>query len=180
MVVYNAVYSYDVADPVKYLTKYTGGWAIGFMLLTLSVTPLRKLTGKQWLFPYRAIFGRLFFVYVFCHALVFFALANAFNMNDIILAIKKSKPIIFGLIAFIMLIPLMATTGHIMIRKLGHAKWRKIHFMIYPASVLGVLHYLTVVKKDIRMPILVGFALALLLGFRVYRHRSSVKSKRIT
>jgi len=168
--VYRLFFTYDVADPVKFLTKETGVWAIVFMVLTLSITPLRQLTGKPWLFPFRAIFGRFFFMYIFGHAMVFFALANAFNPADIILSIQKSKPIIFGLIAFLMVIPLMATTGHRMIKKLGLAKWKRIHSLIYPASVLGALHYLTVVKKDISTPILVFFIVATLLGVRACKH----------
>ncbi|PLX70580.1 MAG: hypothetical protein C0602_03465 [Denitrovibrio sp.] len=173
--VYQVFYNYEIADPVKFLTKQTGVWAIVFMLLTLSITPLRKITRKQWLFPYRAIFGRIFFLYVFCHAVVFIALANTFNPSDIILSIKKSKPIIFGLIALLMLIPMMATTGHYMIKKLGHVKWRRVHSMIYPASIFAALHYLTVVKKDIRLPLVASVFVLVLLGFRLYRHYSSKK-----
>lgn len=175
-IVYTLFFTFDYADPVKFLTKHTGLWAMFFMILTLSITPLRNLTKKQWLFPYRAIFGRIFFVYAFCHAAVFFALANALNLSDIILSIQKSKPVIFGLIAVVLIIPMMATTGKYMIRKLGHVKWKRVHSMIYPASILAVLHYITVVKKDIRLPLLAAAFVLALLGFRIYRHYSAKKT----
>jgi len=168
---YFLFYTYDVADPVKFLTEGTGIWAVIFMVLTLAVTPLRQLTGKQWLFPYRAIFGRMFFIYVLAHAMVFFALANTFNMTDIIISIKKSKPVIFGLTAFVLLLPMIFTTGKFMIKKLGAKKWKRVHSLIYPVSILGILHYATVVKKDIREPVFYGVMVLVLLLYRVYKSK---------
>ena len=155
------------ANPIEVITHSTGDWTLIFLLITLAVTPLRKLTGQTWLIRYRRMFGLFAFFYVTLHFLTYIWLDKFFNVHDMLADIAKRKFITVGFTGFVLLIPLALTSTSGWIRRLGGKRWQALHRLIYAAAICGVIHYLWLVKADIRKPLQYGTVLAVLLGYRV-------------
>jgi len=155
------------ANPIEVITHSTGDWTLIFLLITLAVTPLRKLTGQPWLIRYRRMFGLFAFFYVTLHFLTYIWLDKFFNVHDMLADIAKRKFITVGFTGFVLLIPLALTSTSGWIRRLGGKRWQALHRLIYAAAICGVIHYLWLVKADIRKPLQYGTVLAVLLGYRV-------------
>ncbi len=153
------------ANPIEVITHSTGDWTLIFLLITLAVRPLRKLSGQPWLIRYRRMFGLFAFFYVTLHFLTYIWLDKFFNVHDMLADIAKRKFITVGFTGFVLLIPLAPTSGWI--RWLGGKRWQALHRLIYAAAICGVIHYLWLVKADIRKPLQYGTVLAVLLGYRV-------------
>ena len=154
------------ANPIEVITRSTGKWTLIFLLVTLSVTPLRKLSGQYWLIRFRRMFGLYAFFYGFLHFITYIWLDKFFDLHDMLADIAKRKFITVGFTAFVLMIPLALTSTSGMIRRLGGKKWSNLHRLIYFSAVLGVLHFLWLVKADIREPVYYGTVLGFLLLYR--------------
>jgi len=154
------------ANPIEFITRSTGTWALVGLLVTLCVTPLRRLTGRADFIRYRRMLGLFAFFYAFLHFVTYLWLDQFFDPAAIARDIVKRPFITVGFTAFTLLIPLAATSNHAMMRRLGR-RWQLLHRLVYPIAVLGVIHYLWLVKKDLTEPLLYGGVLALLLAVRL-------------
>lgn len=156
------------ANPIEVITRSTGKWTLVFLLLTLSITPGRKLLNQPWLIRFRRMLGLFAFFYVSLHFITYIWLDKFFDVHEMLVDIAKRKFITVGFTAFVLLIPLAVTSTTDWIRRLGGQRWRRLHQLIYVSAVLGVLHFLWLVKFDTRRPIYYGTVLAILLGYRVF------------
>jgi len=156
------------ANPVETINRFTGDWVLRFLLVTLAVTPLRRLFGWNALLRYRRMLGLYAFFYVCLHFLSYAWLDQYFVLADIIKDVAKRPYITVGFACFLMLIPLAATSTNAMIRRLGARRWQALHRLVYLVGVGGIVHYLWLVKSDMREPLIYGAILAALLGFRLW------------
>lgn len=154
------------ANPVEVLTRSTGEWTLRFLLLTLAMTPLRHISGSSWPLRMRRMLGLFTFFYVCIHLLTYVFLDHFFDWNEIWVDIVKRPYITIGMLAFIFLIPLAVTSTKKMMKRLGK-RWKSLHKLIYLIGILGVLHFLLLVKADLREPIIYAFILFVLLIARV-------------
>jgi sulfoxide reductase heme-binding subunit YedZ len=154
------------ANPIQVITWSTGTWTLVFLMITLSITPLRKLTKQYWLIQYRRMMGLFAFFYVCLHFTTYIWLDQFFDLHSIYKDIYKRPFITVGFTAFVLLIPLAATSTKWAIRKLGK-RWQMLHRLIYPIAILGVIHYTWLVKKDIRKPVIYAIILSVLLLYRI-------------
>jgi sulfoxide reductase heme-binding subunit YedZ len=159
------------ANPIEFITHTLGWWALGMLLITLSVTPLRRLLDMPWLLRFRRMLGLYAFFYVSLHFLTWLVVDQFFDWQDIVKDIIKRPYITAGFSAFVLLIPLAATSTNAMARRLGAARWQLLHRLVYVIATLGVVHFWWLVKKDIREPALFASVLAILLGVRLIHAR---------
>ncbi len=159
------------ANPVEKITHRTGDWTLRLLLLTLSVTPLRRLSGWNDLPRIRRMLGLFTFFYACLHFLTYLVFDQFFDLQEIYKDIVKRPYITLGFSAFVLLIPLAATSTNAMMKRLGR-RWRQLHQLVYVIATLGVLHYLWLVKKDLREPLIYAMILLLLLAWRVWARRS--------
>ena len=169
--VYRALNNGLGANPIETINRYTGDWVLRFLLVTLAVTPLRRLFGWNALLRYRRMLGLFAFFYACLHFLSYAWLDQYFVLADIIKDVAKRPYITVGFACLLMLIPLAATSTNAMIRRLGARRWQALHRLVYLVGVGGVVHYLWLVKSDLREPLIYGAILATLLGFRLW-HRA--------
>src|SRR5580692_3680663 len=155
------------ANPIEVITHSTGDWTLIFLLVTLSVTPLRKLTGHLWLIRFRRMFGLFSFFYVTLHFLTYIWLDKFFDVHEMLKDIAKRRFVTVGFTGFVLLIPLAITSTSGWIRRLGGRRWNRLHQLIYLAAIAGVIHYYWLVKADVRKPLQYAAVLALLLGYRL-------------
>jgi len=165
--VYNAVTDNLGANPIDAITRHTGSWALILLLVTLSVTPLRKISGWNASVKFRRMLGLFAFFYAALHFTTFLVLDHFFDFNAIVKDVMKRPYVTAGFTAFVLLIPLAITSTTGMIRRLGK-RWQQLHRLVYIAAAAGVLHFYWLVKADIRRPVQYGFVLALVLGYRLY------------
>ncbi|MDD9799550.1 MAG: sulfoxide reductase heme-binding subunit YedZ [Gammaproteobacteria bacterium] len=158
------------AEPVDEMTEETGIWGLRFLLLTLLVTPLRRITNWNALGRLRRMLGLFAFFYVLCHFGVYLVLDQFFDFTEIVNDIIKRNYILAGFTAFVILIPLAATSTNWTIKKLGGRRWQRLHRGVYFASIAAVVHFLWLVKADYTEPAIYAFLLALLFAWRI-RHR---------
>lgn len=164
-----AAYHSDLgANPLEVITHTTGDWTLRFLLITLSVTPLRQLTKQYWLIQDRRMFGLFAFFYGTLHLTTYLWFDKFFVWHDIWQDVAKRKFITVGFSAFVLMIPLAVTSTKGMIRRLGK-RWIVLHRLIYVSAAAGVFHYLWLVKADHRVPLTYGAILAVLLGYRVVK-----------
>ena len=155
------------ANPAEYITRATGDWTLRFLLITLAVTPLRKLTGWGWLLRLRRMLGLYAFFYVVVHLSSYVSFDHVFDFGEIIKDIIKRPFITVGFASFLLLLPLAVTSTNAMVRRLGAKRWIALHRLIYVIGPLGVLHFWWMVKRDLTEPIIYALVLALLLGYRI-------------
>lgn len=154
------------ANPIEFITRSTGTWTLVGLLVTLSITPLRRLTGRASFIRYRRMLGLLTFFYALLHFATYLWLDQFFDPAAIVKDIIKRPFITVGFAAFVLLIPLAATSTQTMMRQLGR-RWQQIHRLVYLIALLGVIHYLWMVKKDLTEPLVYGGVLAVLLILRL-------------
>jgi sulfoxide reductase heme-binding subunit YedZ len=159
------------AEPIEAITLTTGDWALRMLLITLTVTPLRQLTGWHTLIRLRQMFGLYAFFYASLHFLTYIVLDQFFAWQFIIEDIAERPYILVGFSAFVLLIPLAATSTNRMLQRLGGKRWQRLHRLAYIVPILGVLHFLWLVKADITEPAIYALILTVLLGYRVVRAR---------
>jgi sulfoxide reductase heme-binding subunit YedZ len=155
------------ANPIEKITHATGDWTLRFLLITLAITPLRKLLKVPSLIKFRRMIGLFAFFYGCLHFLTYIWLDKFFNLHEMLVDIGKRKFITVGFTALVLLIPLAITSTAGWIRRLGGERWQALHRLIYAAAIAGVIHYIWLVKKDTRVPLEYGAVLAVLLGYRV-------------
>jgi len=154
-------------NPAEALIRGTGDWVLRFLCLTLAVTPLRHLTGQHALARFRRMLGLFAFFYLVLHFLAYAWLDMGFDAQAIVRDIPKRPFALVGFAAFVLLIPLAATSTNAMVKRLGARRWQRLHYAVYAIGTLGVVHYWWLVKKDITQPAIFAAVLAVLLGFRV-------------
>lgn len=157
------------ANPIEAITHFTGTWTLVFLLITLSVTPLRRLTGINTLIRLRRMLGLYAFFYACLHLVTYFWLDQFFDWPAIIKDIIKRPFITVGFFAFVLLIPLAVTSTNAMVKRLGGRRWQLLHRLVYVIAIAGVVHYLWLVKKDLTQPLIYAALLTLLLGYRLVR-----------
>jgi sulfoxide reductase heme-binding subunit YedZ len=163
-----AAYTQDLgANPIEKITHATGDWTLRFLLITLSITPLRKLLRVPSLIKFRRMLGLFAFFYACLHFTTYIWLDKFFNLHEMLADVAKRKFITVGFTAFILLIPLAATSTAGWIRRLGGKRWQVLHRLIYFSAIAGVIHYVWLVKADIREPLEYGTVLAALLTYRI-------------
>lgn len=165
------------ANPIEKILHESGFWALTFLMITLSVTPLRKIKGLNKIIDLRRMLGLFTFYYVTLHFLVYLGLDRLLNWDEIVKDVTKRPYITVGFSAFLMLIPLAITSTKGWIRKLGK-RWQKLHRLIYVAAIFGVIHFWWLVKKDITDPLIFAVVLFGLLGIRVYFRLTKIKKKK--
>ncbi len=153
------------ANPFEVLTRSSGEWTLRFLLLTLAMTPLRQLTGSAWPLRLRRMFGLFVFFHVCVHLLTYLWLDHFFDWDEIVTDIIKRPYITFGMFAFTLLLPLALTSTKKMMKRLGK-RWKSLHKLVYIIAILGVLHFILLVKADLREPIIYAFILLTLLLVR--------------
>jgi len=166
------------ANPIEKITHATGDWTIRFLLITLSITPLRKLLGVPALIKFRRMFGLFAFFYGCLHFTTYIWLDKFFNLHEMLADVAKRKFITVGFTAFVLLIPLALTSTAGWIGRLGGKRWQALHRLIYVSAIAGVIHYLWLVKADIREPLMYGAILAVLLSYRIVVWIKPVLNKR--
>ena len=155
------------ANPIEFVEHSTGTWALVALLVTLAMTPIRLITGQVWQIQLRRMLGLFMFFYACLHIITYVWLDFAFIWQDITKDIVKHPRILVGFAAFVLTIPLAATSNSYMIKRLK-TNWKKLHQSVYLIAVLVVLHYLLLVKKDVTEPLYYALVLIMLLGIRVY------------
>ena len=155
------------ANPIETITRETGGWGLKFLIITLFVTPLRRITGWQALARIRRMLGLFTFFYVCLHFLTYLVLDAFFDLYYILEDITDRTYITLGFTTFLLLIPLAVTSTNAMVRRLGGQRWRRLHKLAYAAAAGGVLHFLWLVKADLREPLIYMGVLLLLYLARV-------------
>jgi len=156
------------ANPVEELIHRFGIWGLNILLITLAVTPARRLTGWNWLIRFRRMLGLFAFFYILMHFLTYAGLDQRFSLAVILEDIVERPFITVGFTAFLLLIPLAATSTNRMMKRLG-GKWQKLHRLVYVIAVLGVWHFYWQVKLDTLEPLVYILILTLLLGYRLWR-----------
>ena len=165
------------ANPVEFVERSTGLWALIILLVTLTITPLRLITGQVWVIQLRRLTGLLMFFYACLHIITYVWLDFGFVWADIVKDIAKHPRILVGFGAFILTIPLAATSNSFMIKRLK-TNWKKLHQAVYLVATLAVIHFWWLVKKDVTEPLFYAIVLASLLGIRIYfRQRSTSKAQ---
>ncbi len=155
------------ANPVEYIQHFTGDWTLRFLLITLAITPLRKLLNLPDLIRFRRMLGLFAFFYVCLHFLTYIGPDQSFNLAGMWKDVEKRRYITVGFLGFVLLIPLAITSTKGWIRRLGGRRWQTLHRAIYITGICGVIHYYWLVKSDVRKPLMYGAILAVLLLWRL-------------
>ena len=157
------------ANPIEAITHATGDWTLRFLLLTLSISPLRRLTGWNPVMQVRGMLGLFAFYYASLHVLTYVVLDHFFALRSILEDVITRRYITAGFAGFVLMIPLAATSSRGMVRRLGGRRWRALHRLVYASAVAGVAHYLWMVKVDSRPPLIYAAVLVALFGLRAGR-----------
>jgi sulfoxide reductase heme-binding subunit YedZ len=155
------------ANPIEYITHKTGDWTLRFLLITLSVTPFRKLLNQPKLARFRRMFGLFAFFYGCLHLTTWVWLDKFFDLQEMWKDVVKRRFITVGMTGFVLMIPLAITSTAEWVRRLGFVRWQRLHRLVYFSALAGVIHYYWLVKSDVRLPLLYGGILTLLLGYRI-------------
>ncbi len=155
------------ANPIEEITHITGEWTLRLLLITLAISPLRKILKVNGLIHLRRLFGVLSFFYALCHFLIYIILDQWLDWSYVIEDIIERPYITVGFTAFVLLVPLVITSTDAMQRKL-QTVWVRLHKLIYVIAILGILHFWWLVKADLFEPIIYASILAVLLGYRIF------------
>lgn len=168
------------ANPIEEITHRTGWWTLAFLMLTLAVTPVRQITGLGWLIKLRRMLGLFAFFYASLHFAIYLGLDQFFAFDYILEDIAERPYITVGFTALLILTPLAVTSTKRMVKRMGGRRWSRLHKLVYLAAALGVLHFLWLVKADIREPAIFAAVLITLLGYRLIaelRRRVRIRHK---
>ncbi|NVK19386.1 MAG: sulfoxide reductase heme-binding subunit YedZ [Methylocystaceae bacterium] len=157
------------ANPIETVLRDLGDWGLRFLLLGLAISSVRRVLGWAWVMRYRRMIGLFAFFYAFLHLAIYVGVDHFFDWATIWKDIVKRPYITIGMGALLCLIPLAITSPKVMVRKIGGARWKKLHKLVYPIAIAGVVHFFLLVKADIREPMIYAVILAVLLGERFYR-----------
>jgi methionine sulfoxide reductase heme-binding subunit len=165
-------------DQVKFIQHVTGTTVLVALFLTLSVTPLRRLSGWNELVRIRRLLGLTAFGFALTHFLTYIVFDQSLSLEEVAADVAKHPWVLVGFGSFLLLIPLAVTSTQGWIRRLGGRRWRQLHRLIYPAAVGGVLHYFWLVKKDVRDPVYFAVVLGMILAARVWVSRRHLSPAR--
>ena len=168
------------ANPVEFFLRSTGVLTLIFLLVTLAVTPLRKIFGLNELIKYRRMLGLFAFFYAALHLVTYSIFDKALNIPAIVEDVRQRPFIAVGMLAFFLLVPLAVTSTNAMIRRLGGKNWARLHRLTYIIAILGVVHFWMIVKSDLTYPILFGLVLTVLLGSRIYEKTAGPAARKST
>jgi sulfoxide reductase heme-binding subunit YedZ len=168
-------------EPLEAITRGTGDWVLYLLCITLAITPLRRLSGWNWVVKLRRMAGLFAFFYAFLHFLAFLWFDHFFDLAEMWRDVLKRPFITVGFSAFVLLIPLAVTSTNGMIKRLGGKRWQWLHRLIYLIAPLGILHFwwMKAGKHNFTEPIIFGVIVALLLGVRVLWSRSKAVAARV-
>ena len=155
------------SNPAEFITRATGDWTLRFLLITLAVTPLRRLSDWGWLLRFRRMLGLYAFFYGVVHLSSYVSFDHVFEFGEIVKDILKRPFITVGFASLLLMLPLALTSANAMVRRLGPKRWIALHRLIYVIAPLGVLHFWWMVKRDLTEPIIYALILALLFGYRL-------------
>lgn len=157
------------ANPLEFITWNTGDWTLYFLCMTLAVTPLRRLSGWNWLVRLRRMIGLFAFFYATLHFTTFLWFDHFFDVQEMLQDVSKRPFILVGFTAFVLLIPLAVTSTNGMVKRLGAKRWQWLHRLIYVIAALGILHFwwMKAGKHNFEQPIIFGTIVAVLLLLRV-------------
>ena len=172
---WRALHGELTANPIEFITHATGDWTLRFLIITLCVSPLRKILGLPELIRFRRMLGLFAFFYACLHFTTYIWLDKFFALAEMWKDIAKRKYITVGFTAFLLLIPLAVTSTAGMIRRLGGKRWQMLHRLIYVSAALGVIHYYWLVKSAVIRPLIYGAIVGLLLLWRVLNSISKGK-----
>ena len=170
-IIYKIITNQLGPEPIKDITHHTGKWTLYFIVITLAMTPLKKITKLNIWINYRRMFGLFIFFYASLHLMTYVGLDYRFDLSSIGDDIIKKKYIFIGFSAWLLLIPLVITSNKRMIKILKD-KWKKLHRLIYLISLFGSVHYLWLVKRDLTEPLIFLTIIIILLAFR-FKFKSS-------
>jgi methionine sulfoxide reductase heme-binding subunit len=171
------------ANPIEYITHFTGDWTIRFLLITLAVTPLRKLFNQPQLARFRRMLGLFAFFYGCLHLMTWLGLDKFFDISEMWKDVIKRRFITAGMTAFLLMLPLAITSTAGWVRRLGFVRWQRLHRLIYFSALAGVVHYYWLVKSDVRLPLMYGAIWAALMLYRAavwFRARPHAQARRVT
>lgn len=155
-------------NPAEFITRSMGDWTLRFLLLTLAVTPLRKLLGWHWLARFRRMLGLYAFFYALLHFCCYLAFDHLFDFGEVVADVLDRPFITLGFAALLLLVPLAATSAKAMVRRLGGRRWAMLHRLVYVIAALGVIHFWLMVKADVTEPAIHALVAAALLGYRLH------------
>ncbi|MDD5174824.1 MAG: sulfoxide reductase heme-binding subunit YedZ [Sterolibacterium sp.] len=155
------------ANPIEAITRALGTWTLRLLLIILTISPLRKLTGRHWLLRLRRMLGLFVFFYAILHLTTYLWLDKFFDWQAIANDIFKRPFITIGMAAFALLVPLAATSSNAMMKRLGGKRWQQLHRTVYVIAIFGVAHYWWLVKLDVTSPLIYAALLTILLGVRL-------------
>lgn len=165
------------ANPIEFFLRTTGVLTLVFLLVTLSVTPLRKYTGWNDLVKFRRMLGLYAFFYGALHFITYVGFDRSLNLKSTVEDIVQRPFVAVGMFAFFLLVPLAATSTNRMIKRLGGKNWARLHKLTYIAAILGVAHFYMIVKSDATYPIIFGAVLAVLFSYRIGSRRQESAKK---
>jgi len=157
------------ANPVEFITHTTGNWTLRLLLITLTITPARKLLKQPQLTRFRRLLGLFAFFYATLHFTTWFWLDKSLDLTEMWKDVLKRPFITMGFLGLSVMIPLAITSTAGWIRRLGGKNWQRLHRLVYVAAIAGVVHYYWLVKSDVRLPVMYGVMLTILLGFRLVK-----------
>ncbi|MGH9803505.1 MAG: sulfite oxidase heme-binding subunit YedZ, partial [Blastocatellia bacterium] len=183
LLVWDAYHHRLGTNPQEFVLHTTGTLTLVFLLLTLAVTPLRKVLGLPWMVQLRRVMGLYAFFYGCLHLLAYTWFDKSFAFRAIVEDTLKRRFIFFGMFAFLAMVPLAVTSTNSMIKRLGGRRWNRLHKLVFAGAIAGVLHYYLLVKADVRLPLAFAAALAILLIYRLvnkfYPSATERKPKRL-
>jgi len=158
-------------NPIEFVLRTTGMLALIFLLLSLTITPLRKLTGRNYLSHFRRMLGLFAFFYGLLHLSSYFIFDRSLSLPGVFRDTFARPFILLGMTALLLMVPLALTSTNAMIKRLGAARWKRLHTLVYPSAIAAVIHYYLLVKADTRQPIAFAAVLLLLLAYRAFAPR---------
>lgn len=156
------------ANPLEFVTRTTGMLTLLFLMFTLALTPVRKITRLNWIVKFRRMVGLYAFFYGTLHLITYLWFDRFFNLRSIAGDVAQRPFIAIGMTAFFLMVPLAVTSTNKMVKRLGGKRWARLHKLVYLSAVAGVIHFWMLVKSDKRLPLTFGFVLMLLLGHRLF------------
>jgi sulfoxide reductase heme-binding subunit YedZ len=166
------------ANPIEYALHTTGMLTLIFLMLTLAVTPARKLSGWNWLSNFRRTLGLYAFAYGSLHLLINMARYETLSLDVVLSDMFRHKYMYVGLTGWLMMVPLAITSTNAMIKRMGAKKWKALHRLVYLSAIAGVVHYYWLVKADTRKPIAFGVVLGILLLYRILEKEFPILRRR--
>jgi sulfoxide reductase heme-binding subunit YedZ len=154
-------------NPLEFATRTTGMLTLVFLSLTVAITPLRRIFGINSLVKFRRMLGLFAFFYGSLHLLTYLWFDRLFNFLSVAADVAKRPFILFGMLAFLLMVPLAITSTNKMVKRIGGKRWARLHRLVYLAAIAGVVHFWMLVKSDIRLPLTFAFIILFLLGYRL-------------